>query len=54
MVLFPIEAVIIRFVSATLPKQDFEWTVHRSRSITLESTAPLGDDPPVSLPTLAT
>jgi len=34
-------------------KQDDDWALPRSRSITLESIALIGDDPLVSLPTLA-
>ena len=40
-------------VGAILLEQNDEWAVQRSRYITLESIAPIGDDPLVSLPTLA-
>jgi transposase-like protein len=51
--IFPNEAAITRLVGAILHKQNDEWAVQRSRYITLESIAPIGDDPLVSLPTLA-
>ena len=41
------------FVGAILLEQNDEWAVQRSRYITLESIAPIGDDPLVSLPNLA-
>ncbi len=51
--IFPNEAAITRLVGAILLEQNDEWAVQRARSITLESIAPIGDDPLVSLPTLA-
>ena len=51
--ILPHEAAITRLVGAILLEQNDEWAVQRSRSMTLESIAPFGDDPPVSLPTLA-
>ena len=51
--IFPNEAAIIRLVGAILLEQNDEWAVQRARYITLESIAPIGDDPLVSLPTLA-
>lgn len=51
--IFPNEAAITRLVGAILLEQNYEWAVQRSRYITLESIAPIGDDPLVSLPTLA-
>jgi putative transposase len=51
--IFPNEAAIKRLVGAILLEQNDEWTVQRARYITLESIAPIGDDPLVSLPTLA-
>jgi hypothetical protein len=42
-----------RLVGAILLEQNDEWAVQRARYITLESIAPIGDDPLVSLPTLA-
>ena len=51
--IFPNEAAITRLVGAILLEQNDEWAVQRSRYITLESIAPIGNDPLVSLPTLA-
>jgi transposase-like protein len=51
--IFPNEAAITRLVGAILLEQNDEWAVQRSRYMTLESIAPIGDDPLVSLPTLA-
>jgi transposase-like protein len=51
--IFPDEAAITRLVGAVLLEQNDEWAVQRSRYLTLESIAPIGDDPLVSLPTLA-
>jgi transposase-like protein len=51
--IFPNEAAITRLVGAILLEQNDEWAVQRSRYMTLESIAPISDDPLVSLPTLA-
>ena len=51
--IFPNEAAIIRLVGAVLLEQNDEWAVQRSRYMALESIAPIGDDPLVSLRTLA-
>jgi putative transposase len=51
--IFPNEDAITRLVGAILLEQNDEWAVQRARYITLESIAPIGDDPLVSLPTLA-
>ena len=49
----PNEAAITRLVGTILHEQNDEWAVQRSRYMTLESVAPMSDDPLVSLPTLA-
>jgi putative transposase len=51
--IFPNEAAITRLVGAILLEQNDEWAVQRARYMTLESIAPIGDDPLVGLPTLA-
>jgi transposase-like protein len=51
--IFPNEAAIIRLVGAILLEQNDEWAVQRARYITLESIAPVGDDPLVGLPDMA-
>jgi transposase-like protein len=51
--IFPNEEAIMRLVGAILLEQNDEWAVQRSRYMTLETMAPLSDDPLVSLPTLA-
>ena len=51
--IFPNEAAITRLVGAILLEQNDEWAVQRARYITLESIAPVGDDPVVGLPIAA-
>ena len=51
--IFPNEAAIIRLVGAILLEQNDEWTVQRSRYLSLETIATLGDTPIVSLPDMA-
>ena len=51
--IFPNEAAITRLIGAILLEQNDEWAVQRSRYMTLESVAPLGDDPLTSLQPVA-
>ena len=51
--IFPNEAAIVRLVGAILLEQNDEWAVQRARYITLESIAPVSDDPLVGLPAVA-
>ena len=51
--IFPNEDAITRLVGAILLEQNDEWAVQRARYMTLETIAPLSDDPIVSLPALA-
>ena len=51
--IFPNEAAITRLIGAILLEQNDEWAVQRARYITLESIAPVGDDPIVGLPIAA-
>jgi hypothetical protein len=51
--LFPNGDAIVRLVGAILLEQNDEWAVQRARYMTLETIAPLSDDPAVSLPAIA-
>ena len=51
--IFPNEDAIVRLVGAILLEQNDEWAVQRARYMTLETIAPIGDDPAVSLPAFA-
>lgn len=51
--IFPNEAAITRLVGAILLEQNDEWAVQRARYMTLETIAPLSDDPLVRLPAVA-
>jgi transposase-like protein len=51
--IFPNEEAIVRLVGAILLEQNDEWAVQRARYMTLETIAPLSDDPIVKLPAVA-
>ncbi len=51
--IFPNEDAIVRLVGALLLEQNDEWAVQRARYVTLESMAPMSDDPLVGLPNVA-
>jgi transposase-like protein len=51
--IFPNEDAITRLVGAILLEQNDEWAVQRGRYMTLETIAPLSDDPFVKLPAVA-
>ena len=51
--IFPNEDAITRLIGAILLEQNDEWAVQRARYMTLETIAPLSDDPIVSLPAMA-
>ena len=52
--IFPNEDAITRLVGAILLEQNDEWAVQRARYITLESIAPVSDDPIIGLPAVTT
>ena len=51
--IFPNEAAVVRLIGALLLEQNDEWTVQRARYMTLETIAPLSDDPIVRMPAMA-
>ncbi len=51
--IFPNDEAIVRLVGAILIEQNDEWAVQRARYMTLETIAPLSNDPTISLPAVA-
>jgi transposase-like protein len=51
--IFPNEDAITRLVGAILLEQNDEWEVLRGRYMTVQTIAPLGDNPAVSFPAIA-
>ena len=51
--IFPNEDAIVRLIGAILLEQNDEWAVQRARYMTLETIAPLSNDPIVTLPVVA-
>jgi len=50
---FPNEDAITRLIGAILLEQNDEWAVQRARDMTLETIAPMSDDPAVSFQAIA-
>ena len=51
--IFPNEDAIVRLIGAILLEQNDEWAVQRARYMTLETIAPLSEDPIFRLPAVA-
>ena len=52
--IFPNEEAITRLIGALLLEQNDEWAAQRGRYMSLETIAPLSDNPIVKLPAVAT
>jgi putative transposase len=52
--IFPNEEAITRLIGALLLEQNDEWAVQHGRYMSLETIAPLSDDPIIRLPAVAT
>src|SRR5579859_5122396 len=52
--IFPNEEAITRLIGALLLEQNDEWAVQRGLYMSLETIAPLRDDPIIRLPAVAT
>lgn len=51
--IFPNEAAVTRLIGALLLEQNDEWAVQRARYMSLETLAPVSDDPTISLSAVA-
>jgi putative transposase len=51
--IFPNQAAITRLVGALLLEQNDDWAVQRARYMTLETIAPMRDDPTLVPPAAA-
>lgn len=51
--IFPNDEAIVRLVGALLLEQNDEWTVQRTRYLTLETMAQMSHDPQIGLPAVA-
>jgi hypothetical protein len=50
---FPKHDTIVRRVGAWFPEQNDACAVQRARDMTLETSAPMGNDPLINLPAMA-